>query len=86
MRSDFDYYKEKLNQKYVGLTSDMIDEHTDDNSYSIMVIQPPVRVGATVLGVIGLEIKENDYDYSLWIDYTDIQNSTNNEEQSTNDL
>lgn len=86
VRSDFDYYKEKLNQKYVGLTSDMIDEHNDDNSYSIMVIQPPVRVGATVLGVIGLEIRENDYDYSLWIDYTDIQNSTNNEEQSTNDL
>lgn len=85
-QSYFDYYKEKLNEKYVGLTSDMIDETKSDSHYSIMVIQPPVREGSTVLGFIELNIKEFDYQYSLWIDYIDIQNNEKNEKQSTNDL
>lgn len=87
-QTKYDYYKVQLNQKYDGLTSDMIDEMKSDTSFSIAVIQPPVREGALLLGYIELCIRELGYNlgYSLWIDYIDRKNSTNNEEENTNDL
>lgn len=88
VQTKLDYYKEILNQKYDGLTSDMIDEFKSNINYSIAVVQPPIIEDAPLLGFIELSIQELDYNlgYSLWIDYIDSENSTNNEEQKTNDL
>lgn len=88
VQTKFDYYKELLNQKYDGLTSDMIDEMKSNTSFSIAVVQPLIIEGAPLLGFIELSIQELDCElgYSLWIDYIDRMNSANNEEQNTNDL
>lgn len=88
VQSEFNHYKDLLSQKYVGLTSDMIDDQKEDNSFSIAVIQQPIREGSLMLGFIVLSIQESDYGsgYQLWIDYEDAKNSFYNEQQNTNDL
>lgn len=88
VKSRFNYYKEQLKQKHVGFTSDMFEETENDESFSIAVIQPPIKEGALLLGYIELYIHHLDsgLGYQLWIDYTDRENMCNNEEQNTNDL
>lgn len=88
VQSEFDHYKDLLSQKYNGLTSDMIDDLQNDNSFSIAVIQQPIREESPLLGLVVLSIQELDYGlgYSLWIDYEDAENSLYNEQQNTNDL
>ena len=88
----FYYYKNMLNRKYEGeaLTSDMIeDSENGEFEFDMMVIQPPIEVGAQALGSISINII--DYDgypttYGIAITYEDLDGSSKNEQNSLNDL
>lgn len=87
----FDYYKNLLNQKYSGvaLTSDMLEEHSEPYDFNMMVIEPPIEVGATLIGSISVNII--DYDtypasYGLAITYEDFENSQKNNRNIIEDL
>lgn len=89
--STFDYYKDLLNQKYsdVALTSDMLDEPQEPYNYSMMIIEPPIEVGALLIGSISIHII--DYEtfpetYGLAITYEDMENSKKNEQTTLEDL
>ena len=88
----FYYYKNMLNRKYEGeaLTSDMLeDSKNGEFEFDMVVIQPPVEVGAQALGTISISII--DYDgypitYGVAITYEDFDNSTKNEQNTLEDL
>lgn len=90
--SIFYYYKNMLNRKYEGeaLTSDMLeDSDNGDFEFDMMVIQPPIEVGAQIIGSISVNII--DYDgypttYGIAITYEDLDGSSKNEQNSLNDL
>ena len=81
-----------LNRKYEGeaLTSDMLeDSKNSEFEFDMVVIQPPVEVGAQALGTISISII--DYDgypitYGVAITYEDFDNSTKNEQNTLEDL
>ena len=86
------YYKNLLNQKYEGisLNSDMLEDSTNNEyEFDMVVIQPPIEVGARALGTIDVHII--DYDgypttYGVAITYEDIEGSSQNEQNTLNDL
>lgn len=87
----FDYYKNLLNQKYSGvaLTSDMLEEQSEPFDFYMMVIEPPIVVGAKLIGSISVNII--DYDtypasYGVAITYEDFENSQKNEQNIIDDL
>ena len=90
--NNFYYFKELLNKKYgdVALTSDMMsDVECDEYEYSLIILEPPIEVGAKVLGTIVVRLYEpGEYSdsYGVVISYDDIDNSTKNEQDSINDL
>lgn len=88
----FYYYKNLLNQKYEGmaLNSDMVDDSTNtEYEFDMVVIQPPIEVGAQALGTIEVHIIEYDSyptTYGVAITYEDIEGSSKNKQNTLNDL
>lgn len=88
----FYYYKNLLNQKYTGmaLTSDMLEDSTNGEfDFDVMVIEPPIEVGSTLLGSINVSIIEYDtypVSYGIAITYEDFDNSSKNEQNTLDDL
>lgn len=88
----FDYFKELLNKKYgdVALTSDMMtDVEIDEAEYTLMIIEPPIEVGAKLIGGIVVKIYEPGVysdSYGIVISYDDMDNFTKNEQDNINDL
>lgn len=88
----FLFHKNLLNQKYEGisLNSDMLEDSTNNEyEFDMVVIQPPIEVGAKALGTIDVHII--DYDgypttYGVAITYEDIEGSSQNEQNTLNDL
>lgn len=88
----FYYYKNLLNQKYEGisLNSDMLEDSTNNEyEFDMVVIQPPIEVGAKALGTIDVHIIDyDDYPttYGVAITYEDIEGASQNEQNTLNDL
>ena len=88
----FDYFKELLNKKYgdVALTSDMMtDVESDGTQYSLMIFEPPIEVGANLIGGIGVKICEPGAvsdTYELVISYSDYANYSKNKQNNLDDL
>ena len=74
----------------ISLNSDMLEDSTNNEyEFDMVVIQPPIEVGAKALGTIDVHII--DYDgypttYGLAITYEDIEGSSQNEQNTLNDL
>lgn len=73
-RAKFYYFKDLYKEKYEGfaLNSDMMDD-PDTESFSLVVIEPPVHEGSTVLGMIAFSIDQNNPGYKLYIDYENTE-------------
>lgn len=88
----FYYYKNLLNQKYEGmaLNSDMLEDSTKtEYEFDMVVIQPPIEVGAQALGTIEVHIIEYDSyptTYGVAITYEDFEGASQNEQNTLNDL
>ena len=88
----FLYYKNLLNQKYkeIALTSDMLEDSSNgDYNFDMVILEPPIEVGAQAIGTINLFIIEYDTypsSYGVSITYEDLENSTKNENETLNDL
>ena len=86
------YFKELLNKKYgdVALTSDMMtDVESDGTQYSLMIFEPPIEVGANLIGGIGVKICEPGAvsdTYELVISYSDYANYSKNKQNNLDDL
>lgn len=92
VQNAFEYFKDMLKDKYEwhSLTSDMLEENNDPYEYSLCVIEPPMVEGATVLGIISIDIA--DYEklftqkYAVRIEYEDLSNSRANKDSNMDDL
>lgn len=90
--SVFYYYKNLLKQKYEGrvLDSDMLEDSPNgEYEFDMVVIQPPIEVGAQAIGIISVHIIEyDDYPttYGVAITYEDFEGSSQNEQNTLNDL
>lgn len=88
----FDSFKELLNKKYgdVALTSDMLtDVESDEPKYSLMIFEPPIDLGAKLIGGIVVKIYEPGAfsdTYEIVISYFDYANCTKNEQNNLDDL
>lgn len=88
----FRYFKNLLLQKYEGLAlnSDMLEDSSNgEYDFDMIVIEPPIQVGAPAIGGITLNIIEYDtfpISYGVAITYEDIENSSKNENDTLNDL
>lgn len=74
----------------MALTSDMLEDSTNGEfDFDAMVIEPPVKVGSTLMGSINISIINYDtYPVScgIAITYEDFENSSKNEQNTLDDL
>lgn len=67
----------------------MTDVESDETEYTLMIIEPPIEVGAKLIGGIVVKIYEPGVfsdSYELGISYEDIVNSAKNEQDNLDDL
>lgn len=90
--STFYYYKDLLNLKYAGraINSDMLEDSANSEyEFDMVVMEPPIEIGAQALGVIEVGIIDYaDYPtmYGVAITYEDLEGSSQNEQSTLNDL